>query len=138
MEAEDAAQRPEAGRYPQPPPAEAEADADLLRLAPRPARPRDVRGVGFPSPGAPLYGGRCLNALSRKVETPFPTLDADTRRRVEEFIGCTCEQSYSEFTVELKNAVHRLLDDIARVDQSKPARHRSGGWSRRTRSRRVA
>ena len=83
--------------------------------------------MGFPSPPEPLYGGRTLNALTRKVETPFPGLDAETRRRVEEFIGCTIEQSYSEFTVELKNGIHRMLDDIANVDQSRPARHRGHG-----------
>lgn len=43
---------------------------------------------------------------------------------MEEFIGCTLEQSYAEFTVELKNAVHRMLDDIYKTDHSKPARHR--------------
>jgi hypothetical protein len=63
------------------------------------------------------------------VETPFPTLDAETRRRVEAFIGCTLEQSYSEFTVELKNAVHRMMDTYA-DDQSRPARHRGHGRRR--------
>jgi hypothetical protein len=65
------------------------------------------------------------------VETPFPTLDRETRRRVEEFIGCTIEQSYSEFTMELKNAVHRLLDDL-NVDHSRPARHRSRARRKQT------
>ena len=106
--------------------------------APRRARPRDVRGVGFPSSGGPTYGGRCLNALSREVEIPYPTIEAQTRRRVEEFIGCTIEQSYSEFTVELKNGIARMLDDIANVDQSRPARHRRGPWARKAHSRRVA
>jgi hypothetical protein len=63
------------------------------------------------------------------VETPYPTLDAETRRRVEEFIGCTLEQSYSEFTVELKNAVHRMMDPLA-DDRSRPARHRVRGRKR--------
>jgi hypothetical protein len=62
------------------------------------------------------------------VEVPFPTLDAETRRRVEAFIGCTLEQSFAEFTVELKNAVHRMMDTYG-DDQSRPARHR--GHSRR-------
>lgn len=91
-----------------------------------------MRGVGFPSPGTPLYGGRTLNALSRKVEVPFREIDAETRRRVEEYIGCTIEQSYSEFTVELKNAYHRMLDDIYRDDLSKPARHRGQARRRQT------
>lgn len=86
--------------------------------------------MGFPSTGAPEYGGRCLNALTRKVETPFPTLDPQERQRVETFIGCTIEQSYSEFTVELKNAVHRILDDIYNTDDSRPARHRRRGYVR--------
>jgi hypothetical protein len=104
-----------------------------------------VRGVGFPSTGEALYGGRTLNALSRKVETPFPGIDdgvhppvtRQERRRVEEFIGCTLEQSYSEFTVELKNAVHRLLDDIY-ADGSKPARHRGHAKRRMYGTRRVS
>lgn len=107
--------------------------------APRKARPRDVRSVGFPSSGAPDFEGRTLNALSRKVEVPYPGTDdgvhppitPEQRRRVEEFIGCTLEQSYSEFTVELKNAIHRMLADIADVDHSRPARHR--GYRQRER-----
>jgi hypothetical protein len=58
------------------------------------------------------------------VEKPYPTLDAETRRRVEQFIGCTLEQSYAEFTMELKNTVHRVLDR-SDDDYSQPARHRS-------------
>jgi hypothetical protein len=86
--------------------------------------------MGFPSQGAPeRYGGRTHNALRRTVEVPYPTIDAETRRRVEEFIGCTLEQSYSEFTVELKNAVHRFMDEID-VDDSRPARHRVRGRKR--------
>lgn len=88
--------------------------------------------MGFPSPPAPLYGGQTLNALSRKVEVPYPgvhdgvhaPISPEERRRAEEFIGCTLEQSYSEFTVELKNGVSRMLDDIYNSDFSKPARHR--------------
>jgi hypothetical protein len=91
-----------------------------------------VRGVGYPSTGNAEFGGRTLNALSRKVEVPFPgthdgvhpPITQAERRRVEQFIGCTIEQSYSEFTVELKNALHRMLADIANVDHSRPARHR--------------
>lgn len=95
--------------------------------------------MGYPSTGAPQFDGRCLNALSRKVETPYPgdgpyAVTSDERRRVEEFIGCTLEQSYSEFTVELKNAVHRLLDDINNADYSRPARKRGRG-NRRKESR---
>jgi hypothetical protein len=91
-----------------------------------------VRQVGFPSPPEPLYGGRTLNALSRQVEVPFGTIDAATRRRVEHFIGCTIEQSYSEFTVELKNSVARMLDDINNTDYSRPARHRGRSLRQRT------
>jgi hypothetical protein len=80
--------------------------------------------MGFPEPdSAERYGGRTHNALTRKVEIPYPTIDAETRARVEKFIGCTLEQSYSEFTVELKNGIHRLLDELD-VDHSRPARHR--------------
>lgn len=84
--------------------------------------------MGFPSTGQALYGGRTLNALSRQVETPYPTIDSEERRRVESFIGCTLEQSYSEFTVELKNGIHRMLDDIYNTDHSSPARHRRRGY----------
>ena len=88
--------------------------------------------MGYPSSGEALYGGRTLNALNRKVEVPYPgthdgvhePVSPEVRRRAEEFIGCTLEQSYSEFTVELKNAVSRMLDDIRNVDHSRPARHR--------------
>lgn len=59
------------------------------------------------------------------------------RRRVEEFIGCTLEQSYSEFTVELKNAVHRMLADMD-LDHSTVARHRTGSHRRKGARRRVA
>jgi hypothetical protein len=79
--------------------------------------------VGFPSSGHPEFGGRALSGLTGRVERPYPTLDAETRRRVEEFIGCTLEQSYAEFTVELKNTVARMLDRDA-DDHSRPARHR--------------
>jgi hypothetical protein len=79
-----------------------------------------------------LYQGRCLNALSRQVEVLFGTIDAETRRRTEEFIGCTLEQSYSEFTVELKNAVARMLDDIYNSDYSREARHRGRSKRQRT------
>ena len=103
--------------------------------APRRARPRDVRGVGFPSSGGALYGGRTLNALSQKVEIPFTTLDAETRRRAEEFIGCTLEQSYSEMTVELKNTVHRIFDTDD--DHSRAARHRGHSRRRQQGTRRV-
>ena len=87
--------------------------------------------MGFPSPEAPLYGGRTLNALTREVEVPYPTLDAETRRRVEQYIGCTLEQSYSEFTVEMKNAIHRMMDDLT-WDDSRPARHRGRARRRQT------
>ena len=72
------------------------------------------------------------------METPFPGLDAETRRKVEEYIGCTIEQSYSEFTVELKNAVHRMMDAINDVDHSKPARHRGHSKRRWHGTRRVS
>jgi hypothetical protein len=86
--------------------------------------------MGFPAPDDETrYGGKTHNALTREVEIPYPTIDAETRARVEEFIGCTLEQSYSEFTVELKNAVHRMLAAINHSDYSKPARHR--GHARR-------
>lgn len=104
--------------------------------SPRPARPRDVRGAGFPSSGAPEFGGKAHNALSRKVETPFPTIDSETRRRVESYIGCTLEQSYSEFTLELRRAVWRLMRDLD-VDDSKPARHRGHAMRRKYGTRRV-
>jgi hypothetical protein len=94
--------------------------------------------MGFPSSDAPAFGGRTLNALSRKVETPFPTLDPETRRRVEQFIGCTVEQSYSEFTVELKNGIHRMLDAINDIDHSKPARHRGHAKRAMQRTRRIS
>ena len=99
--------------------------------------------MGFPSRGEPEFGGKALNALSRAVEVPYPGIDdgihppvtPEIRRRVEEFIGCTLEQSYSEFTVELKNTVHRMMDTD---DHSTAARHRGGGMGRRRRARRVA
>jgi hypothetical protein len=94
--------------------------------------------MGFPSSGAPEFGGRTLNALSRKVETPYPTIEPEVRRRVEEFIGCTLEQSYSEFTMELKNAVHRIMDDIYHTDHSKPARHRGHAKRHQYGTRRVS
>ena len=101
--------------------------------------------MGFPSSGTAQFGGRTLNALSRKVEIPFPGADdgvhplitPEERRRVEEFIGCTLEQSYSEFTVELKNAVARMLSDTD-LDHSTVARHRGGGLGRKRKARRVA
>jgi hypothetical protein len=85
--------------------------------------------MGFPSSGHPEFGGRALSGLTGKVETPFPTLDPEIRRRVEEFIGCTLEQSYAEFTVELKNTVHRVMDTDD-TDHSRPARHRVRGRKR--------
>ena len=108
--------------------------------------------MGFPKAevelaleGTERYDGRCLNALSRKVEVPYPgvhdgvhePITPEVRRRVESFIGCTLEQSYSEFTVELKNAVHRMLADIADVDHSKFARHRGHRRAQYQRTRRV-
>lgn len=101
--------------------------------------------MGFPSSGEAAFGGRTLNALTRKVEIPFPgthdgthaPLTAEERRRVEEFIGCTIEQSYSEFTVELKNAVHRMLSDMD-TDGSSYARHRRGAHARKWGRRRAA
>jgi len=89
-----------------------------------------VRGVGFPSTGAPEFGGRALSALTGKVEEPFPSIDRETRLRVERYIGCTLEQSYSEFTMELKNAVSKLLDDLYKTDFSRPARHRRASQRR--------
>lgn len=74
---------------------------------------------------------------------PYPgtgvsPITADERRRVEEYIGCTLEQSYSEFTVELKNGIARMLEDIENVDRSKPARHRGHAKARMYGTRRVA
>jgi hypothetical protein len=97
--------------------------------APRRARPRDVRGVGFPASGYPEFGGKALSGLTGQVEIPYPTIEAETRRRVERLIGCTLEQSYAEFTVELKNAVARMFDP-ERDDRSRPARHRVRGRKR--------
>ena len=89
--------------------------------------------MGYPAPDDPArYGGKTHNALTRKVEVPYPSIDAETRARVEEFIGCTLEQSYSEFTVELKNATHRMLAAINNADYSRPARHRGRARRRQT------
>jgi hypothetical protein len=93
--------------------------------------------MGFPAPNDPSrYGGRTLNALNRQVEVPYPTIDPEVRQRVEEFIGCTLEQSYSEFTVELKNAWHRLMSDLD-VDHSRPARHRGHAKRRSSGARNI-
>lgn len=77
------------------------------------------------------------------MEIPYPgtgiePVSAEERRRVEEYIGCTLEQSYSEFTVELKNSLSRILDDIYNTDHSKPARHRGHAKARMYGTRRVA
>lgn len=91
-----------------------------------------------------MFGGRALDALSREVVVPYPgkgrpdDITPEERRRVEEYIGCTLEQSYSEFTMELKNAVHRMLHDIDKVDQSSPARHRRGSTAVKWRRKKVA
>lgn len=100
-----------------------------------------MRAPGFPSPPVPLFGGRALDALAGEVVVPYPgeghdAVTPEERRRVEEYIGCTLEQSYSEFTVELKNALARMtaLTD----DRSTAARHRAGGFGRKRGARRVA
>lgn len=102
-----------------------------------------MRAPGFPSPPVPLFGGRALDALAGEVVVPYPgeghdAVTPEERRRVEEYIGCTLEQSYSEFTVELKNGLARMWADIENVDRSKPARHRGRAKARMYGTRRVA
>ena len=56
-------------------------------------------------PRHPLTAGERSTLSAAEWRPRFRRWMLETRTRVEEFIGCTLEQSYSEFTVELKNAV---------------------------------